>query len=103
MGKGRSKKLAVEQYLEEVEWQNQRRSSPKGYYGKWFDPAWVGKKRSQSQQKYSSGWAITIGGILLFLVAVIWANGYSALPMMLFFAVPGIIIFLAARDGKKKK
>lgn len=102
MGKGRSDKSAVEQYLEDVEWQNQRRSSPKGYYGKWFDPAWVGKKHSQSQRRYFPGWAITTGGVFLFLAAVIWANGYSALPMILFFAVPGIIIFLALRDAKRK-
>ncbi|MBT3339204.1 MAG: hypothetical protein HN855_03790 [Anaerolineae bacterium] len=101
MGKGRSDKPAVEKYLEQVEWENQRRSSPKGYYGKWFDLARWGAIHTKPTPV--SVRIIGLVGILIiaYLLFSIYKEG--ALLLVILLLSPVIIIFFAARDGKKKK
>ncbi len=101
MGKGRSKKPVVEQYLEEVEWENQRRSSPKGYYGKWFDP--VSWRARYSKPAPASVRIISIVGILFLAYFLFSLYKEGALLLVLLLLSPVVIIFFAILDGKKRK
>ncbi len=101
MGKGRSKKPAVEQYLEQVEWQNQRRSSPKGYYGKWFDP--VSWQARYAKLALASVRIIGIIGILVLAYFLFYLCKEGAFLLVLLLLLPVIIIFFAIRDGMKGK
>ena len=100
MGKGRSEKPAFERYVEQVKWENDRRNSPKGYLGKWYDPAYW--KIRHSRQEIFFLWTIIIGAILY--VAYMFFTNYdpTLLPFIVLPTIAGIIIFFAVRDGIKK-
>jgi hypothetical protein len=101
MGKGRSDKPAVEQYLEDIEWQNDRRNSPKGYLGKWYNPAYW--KVRHSQREIFFVWTTIIGAILYFGYVLFTNYDYTILPLIILPSIAGIIIFFAILDGTKRK
>ncbi len=101
MGKGRSEKSGFEQYREQVEWENNRRSSPKGYLGKWYDPA--GWKTKLSPREIFFMWVIIICSILFFMYMFVSNYAHSMLPFIILPAIAGIIIYFAIRDGIKRK
>ncbi len=100
MGKGRSKKPAAEQYLKEVEWQNQRRSSPKGYLGKWYDPTHWRVKLSSLEIVFL--WTIILGTVSVFIYMIVKNYDHSLIPFIVLPTIAGIIIFFAVRDAQKK-
>ncbi len=101
MGKGRSEKPSFKQYRDQVEWENNRRNSPKGYLGKWFNPAVWNTK--YSLREIFIIWAVIIGGIFFFLYMLLSDYDRTVLPLIILPAIAGVIIFFAIRDGIKKK
>ena len=101
MGKGRSEKSSFKQYRDQIEWENQRRSSPKGYLGKWFNPdVW---KVTHSPQEIFFTWTVIIGSTLFFMYMLVSNYDYTVLPFIILPAIAGVIIFFAIQDGIKRK